>query len=315
MMDPYEILGCKRDDTDETIRKKYHSLAKKYHPDKNSEDTNEKFIEIKCAYEQCIGNTTNEPNWFSFLKKDNLNQVFDGVINDVHLFRDYYNKRKHTFGKHAKKSPPYHIHIRCSIEDIYIGKVKNLKIDVSRVCHHCLGLGRKSKGIEFMICDTCKGQGLNAIQQSLDIYLDKKMQTFPNLGNESLGETKGDILISILPKYNPNYKIINDYDILIERHVSQYSKLIKINMLNNKENNNDKKGNNDKEIDISILSKGIGNKKICIIGYGLLYPVYYEKNRGNLIVSLFIYPPEMNIEFNVHLQKDVEQETYSLILE
>ncbi|HAG23056.1 MAG TPA: hypothetical protein DCG87_07155, partial [Synergistaceae bacterium] len=32
--DPYEVLGCKRSDSDEVIRKRYRELVAKYHPDK-----------------------------------------------------------------------------------------------------------------------------------------------------------------------------------------------------------------------------------------------------------------------------------------
>ena len=33
-MDPYEVLGVSRDADEETIKKAYRALVKKYHPDK-----------------------------------------------------------------------------------------------------------------------------------------------------------------------------------------------------------------------------------------------------------------------------------------
>ena len=52
-MNPYEILGVSNDASNEDIRKAYRELAKKYHPDVNS-DTRavEKITEINAAYEQ-----------------------------------------------------------------------------------------------------------------------------------------------------------------------------------------------------------------------------------------------------------------------
>ena len=52
MKDPYEILGVKKDATDEVIKKAYRDLAKKYHPDlnPNKKEAETKFKEISLAY-------------------------------------------------------------------------------------------------------------------------------------------------------------------------------------------------------------------------------------------------------------------------
>lgn len=59
--DPYEVLGCKRNDTEEEIRRHYRKLMSRYHPDRFiSMELDEEFIrlasrklqEIREAYEQ-----------------------------------------------------------------------------------------------------------------------------------------------------------------------------------------------------------------------------------------------------------------------
>ena len=52
MMDPYQVLGVSRSASDEEIKKAYRMLAKKYHPDKNKDDSSaiKKFQEISEAY-------------------------------------------------------------------------------------------------------------------------------------------------------------------------------------------------------------------------------------------------------------------------
>ncbi|KAH8098219.1 hypothetical protein JL720_1151 [Aureococcus anophagefferens] len=50
--DPYEVLGVQRDATDAQIKKAFRSLALRYHPDKNpNESENEKFNDINAPYE------------------------------------------------------------------------------------------------------------------------------------------------------------------------------------------------------------------------------------------------------------------------
>ena len=52
MEDLYEILGVKRDATQDDIKKAYRSLVKKYHPDAHpgDKDVEEKFKKINAAY-------------------------------------------------------------------------------------------------------------------------------------------------------------------------------------------------------------------------------------------------------------------------
>ena len=60
MNDPYKTLGVSPNDSDETIKKAYRELAKKYHPDKFADNpsaaelANEKMKEINSAYDEIV---------------------------------------------------------------------------------------------------------------------------------------------------------------------------------------------------------------------------------------------------------------------
>lgn len=64
-MDPYKVLGVSRDADEETIKKAYRELVKKYHPDKYvntpmAEVANEKMKEINEAYDMITKGTANQ---------------------------------------------------------------------------------------------------------------------------------------------------------------------------------------------------------------------------------------------------------------
>ena len=70
-MDPYEVLGVSEDADEETIKKAYRTLVKKYHPDRYvnnplSDLAAEKIKEINKAYDTIMNNKNNAVNGGGF---------------------------------------------------------------------------------------------------------------------------------------------------------------------------------------------------------------------------------------------------------
>ena len=65
----YEILGVKINASPEEIKKNFRELAKKTHPDKTKDDSEEEMIKINKAYE-VLSDETSKERYDKYLKKD-----------------------------------------------------------------------------------------------------------------------------------------------------------------------------------------------------------------------------------------------------
>lgn len=75
MKDYYKILNIERYATDQQIKKAYHELALKFHPDKSKfENAHQKFTEINEAY-QILGRKNNRENYNFIFDYEQLNKM------------------------------------------------------------------------------------------------------------------------------------------------------------------------------------------------------------------------------------------------
>lgn len=141
-MGHYETLGVEKDASVDDIKKAYRKLAMKYHPDKPTGNP-EKFKEINQAHE-----TLSDPErraQYDQFGTDDVQQQHHGP--DIsHIFQSMFGGGAH--GHPGRRGDHQHI-IELSLEEVYSGTSKTIKITVIKPCFSCL-----------KPCPPCKGQGM-----------------------------------------------------------------------------------------------------------------------------------------------------------
>uniref|UniRef100_A0A7C3YPB0 Chaperone protein DnaJ n=1 Tax=candidate division WOR-3 bacterium TaxID=2052148 RepID=A0A7C3YPB0_UNCW3 len=179
--DYYELLGVRRDATEEEIKRAYYALAKKYHPDMNPDnrkEAEEKFKKISEAYEVLMDKEKRKLydtyghegvsqkfspggfQWQDFTHAD----VFKDIFGDFD-FDDFFSRIRSGGSifdifdelKVKKRETGKNIRIRMflTLEEIAQGCEKEVTVARFEKCSTCGGKGGKGSAI----CPRCKGSG------------------------------------------------------------------------------------------------------------------------------------------------------------
>jgi len=161
----YQILGVNENADQESIKKSYRSLAKKYHPDKNKEPgAEEKFKKITEAYEN-LGDPAKRKEYD---RKRSFQDAFAGFG-----FGNNYNNNSYRdpFFDHYNPSAPQdpkgshlNITLKVSLSDILNGVEKRIKLRRDKKCKSCEATGAEG-GVSFQTCGTCNGMGHIAVNR------------------------------------------------------------------------------------------------------------------------------------------------------
>lgn len=173
--DYYGILEIPRSASEFEIKKAYRALAMKWHPDKNptnKETAENKFKEISEAYNVlsnanskkmydthgvCDGESPSFQNGFPDLSKLFGNMGFG------HGFGHGFNVNINQQRQQQKK--PQEVRVELTLEELFIGCVKEIDISSGIKCNSCDGTGNTEK--KKPKCSSCDGKGMKVTMRQI----------------------------------------------------------------------------------------------------------------------------------------------------
>lgn len=215
--DLYEVLGVDRNADDDTLKKAYRKLAKKYHPDMNpgDKDAEQKFKEATNAYgilsdpqkrkqydqfghaafENGAGGGAGGFGGFDFNTAD-MGDIFGDIFGD--LFGGGARRRARSG---PMKGANLRARINITFEEAVFGCDKEIEITLKEECASCGGSGAKA-GTSPETCPRCNGEG-QVVYTSQSLFgMTRNVEICPDCGGtgkvvkEKCSDCKGTGYIS-----------------------------------------------------------------------------------------------------------------------
>jgi molecular chaperone DnaJ len=179
--DYYEVLGVSRNASETEIKKAYHKLALKWHPDRNlqnKEQAETKFKEISEAKEVLLDKEKRkvydqyghaaegfQANGKGFEGFGETSSIFEDIFKS--FFGDYSQRKSKagtTSGRQPHKGEDILIRFTLGFKESVLGTTRRVIIGLAKACVHCKQTGAYS---DKYICSNCKGKGeLRKVQQT-----------------------------------------------------------------------------------------------------------------------------------------------------
>jgi DnaJ family protein A protein 2 len=175
----YELLGVTPEASEDEIKKAYRKMAMKFHPDKNP-NAGDKFKEISVAYE-----VLNDPEKKAVYDKYG-EEGLKGGMGEGGFDDDLFSFFGFPFGSRGRggggptasrkrRGKDVMLAYPVSLEDLYLGKNTQMKLDRTVLCSTCAGKG-SSKPNAVTQCPSCEGQGVTVTMRHLGFGMVQQLQ-------------------------------------------------------------------------------------------------------------------------------------------
>ncbi len=166
MANYYDVLGVKKDATQDEIKSQYRKLARQYHPDLHPGDEKAaaKFKEINEANE-VLSDPEKRKKYDFELENPGMGGFnfgggdfggFGDIFGDI--FSSFTGGSSRAESQQNRKGQDITLEVELSFLDAAKGCKREIKYNRNEPCSACKGTGA-DKGTSFTTCQTCKGSG------------------------------------------------------------------------------------------------------------------------------------------------------------
>jgi curved DNA-binding protein len=255
--DYYEVIGVKRDAAPEEIKSQYRKLARKFHPDLNKTDKSAeaRFREVQEAYE-VLGDPEKRRRYDQLGSGYSSGMDFDipgsggpfqresAAGGGLGGFSEFFDMLLGGAGMRSRASATaaggarrptmmrngrdIETELPVTIEDIFTGATKKVRVQVSGTCSACQGAGV----IAGSPCGACSGRGVAPRSKTIDLRIPPHVKDGLKLRLTGQGELangtggkNGDMLIRIRVEPHPVFRI-DGRDISVDLPVAPWEAVL-----------------------------------------------------------------------------------------
>jgi len=194
--DPYSTLGVGKNATPEEVKKAYRTLARKYHPDHNpnNSEAEAKFKEVKKAYDilsdpgkkqqfDSYGFTGDEQpgaGGFGGFEGGGFGFNFEDIFES--MFGEGFGNRPNS-RQQSQRGADVGVDVTLTFEEAAFGVEKEITARILQTCDECKGSGAKN-GTERKECSHCHGTGQVKVVQNTLLGRMMQVRTCPQCNGQ-----------------------------------------------------------------------------------------------------------------------------------